>query len=537
MLHANVKLADSAKLWSLGMKELTLDQILEKLTLPIGEVRHEKISMDSEEAQRLKPHPLNEKIYGENEDIAGLILSLKKGTQIQPLLVNTDGTILSGHLRWKALVDLHQQDLLRFQNKIPQTEIRSATITWIDLAGSEQVKALLLANQSRQKTPYQQLREVSEWEKQLEIEQNWGNRELLNDQICLLVGVSSRRSLDKLRSMVQFLHKLESSGSKRVLEEVQSEIKDCSIDKMDRIRVRFKKYLEWEGKLNKEFFITATKRELEDLCKNKLVEIGYEEFLIASHPLNSFRSAVAKEFDINLESAGSSNFQFKGPLDEGLADTEEGVIELDEADSNNNREDRETEEDETETSAETSHHKQQYSTERRDLFGVEDWIGYAMDEGLNISFETHGAFSNPLFIRHEVEGLLGFEDKIEITAENLLTVPYGDHETLLRLIAPDLKEKIVDYGDLVVEVGRIFGIKKKQIDAIMKDHTLDSFLDEKRNISFGKLQATITKRKGEYSLCIMAGSDTLRLEKITKLLTELSSQKLGVTTKASKKGD
>lgn len=50
---------------------------------------------------QLRPHPLNERIYG-TEPLDDLLESIKKHGIIEPLVVKLDGTIISGHRRWRA---------------------------------------------------------------------------------------------------------------------------------------------------------------------------------------------------------------------------------------------------------------------------------------------------------------------------------------------------------------------------------------------------------------------------------------------------
>lgn len=55
---------------------------------------------------QLKPHPRNEEIYGCSESIADLVELIQLKGYVQPLTVKTDGTIVSGHRRWRALAAL-----------------------------------------------------------------------------------------------------------------------------------------------------------------------------------------------------------------------------------------------------------------------------------------------------------------------------------------------------------------------------------------------------------------------------------------------
>ena len=48
------------------------------------------------------PHPLNEKVYGSPKPDKELIESIEKVGVLQPIVVNRNKQILSGHRRWQA---------------------------------------------------------------------------------------------------------------------------------------------------------------------------------------------------------------------------------------------------------------------------------------------------------------------------------------------------------------------------------------------------------------------------------------------------
>ncbi|MFM6025941.1 MAG: ParB/RepB/Spo0J family partition protein, partial [Dolichospermum sp.] len=59
-------------------------------------------SMKERKVAELKPHPINESIYGD-EDIKEFAQSIKENGLRVPLTIKPDGTIISGHRRWKAV--------------------------------------------------------------------------------------------------------------------------------------------------------------------------------------------------------------------------------------------------------------------------------------------------------------------------------------------------------------------------------------------------------------------------------------------------
>ena len=54
----------------------------------------------------LVPHPKNEEIYGDNEDVSDLIERIRKSGKVHTLTVTSKGIILAGHRRRKACMEL-----------------------------------------------------------------------------------------------------------------------------------------------------------------------------------------------------------------------------------------------------------------------------------------------------------------------------------------------------------------------------------------------------------------------------------------------
>ena len=52
--------------------------------------------------EELKSHPLNEKLYGKEELPESFLTSIRTRGILVPLIIKPNGTIISGHRRWKA---------------------------------------------------------------------------------------------------------------------------------------------------------------------------------------------------------------------------------------------------------------------------------------------------------------------------------------------------------------------------------------------------------------------------------------------------
>ena len=97
----------------------------------------------------LTPHPQNSAIYGEEEDATELIELIRMSGWVKPLVVTPTGTIISGHQRCKAVLELGWESI--------QVEVREFPDELAEL------EALLLENASRFKNTEQKVREGQAW--------------------------------------------------------------------------------------------------------------------------------------------------------------------------------------------------------------------------------------------------------------------------------------------------------------------------------------------------------------------------------------
>lgn len=95
----------------------------------------------------LKENPLSRAIYGDETDVDDLAKSLKETGQLTPLLIKPDGTILSGHRRYRAA---RKAGLITLN-----VEVRTPR----DKAEEELI--IISANKQRKKTPEQEMKEVT----------------------------------------------------------------------------------------------------------------------------------------------------------------------------------------------------------------------------------------------------------------------------------------------------------------------------------------------------------------------------------------
>ena len=100
--------------------------------------------------RELIPHPINSSIYGENEDVSDLVERIKESDWIETIVATPDGKIISGNRRVKAALIL-EWNLVEVEIRHFDSEL-------------EEIEALLLENQYRQKSVEQQVREGQQWE-------------------------------------------------------------------------------------------------------------------------------------------------------------------------------------------------------------------------------------------------------------------------------------------------------------------------------------------------------------------------------------
>lgn len=100
------------------------------------------------ELKKLKPHPKNIEIYGDEEPQQDFLDSIKSKGILVPIAIKEDGTIISGHRRWKAALSIGLQ-------KVPVEVVSYAD----DL---EERMAIIEYNRQREKTFSQKMAEAEE---------------------------------------------------------------------------------------------------------------------------------------------------------------------------------------------------------------------------------------------------------------------------------------------------------------------------------------------------------------------------------------
>ncbi|MBE9128599.1 MULTISPECIES: ParB/RepB/Spo0J family partition protein [unclassified Coleofasciculus] len=173
------------------------------------------LNQTSIDPQRLQPHPENDRIYGEHEDVSPLVELVQQSGWMKPIVVSQHGRIISGHRRWKVALELRW-------NEVPIV-VREFSDEMAEL------EALLLENATRDKTAEQKVREGRVWESierekarerslaNLKQNQNQATevenfpprgKGKTRDAIASRVGLGSGRNYDKAAKVVEEIDKL-----------------------------------------------------------------------------------------------------------------------------------------------------------------------------------------------------------------------------------------------------------------------------------------------------------------------------------------
>lgn len=177
----------------------------------------------------LKPHPINNQIYGE-EDIKELAEKIKESGWIKPLIIKPDGTVISGHRRLKACIMLGiekvEYEVVHFNNK------------------NEELERLLLENQSREKTNEQKIREGLMWEKVIKEKARLRQLSTLNnqsvdkenfpyreqgqtrDRVAEKIDIGSGKTYDSAKKVVKEIDNLKEQGKKKDAEFVKTTLNE-----------------------------------------------------------------------------------------------------------------------------------------------------------------------------------------------------------------------------------------------------------------------------------------------------------------------
>lgn len=108
--------------------------------------RREQDIVAHRDPESLEPHPKNEDIYGDEELPADFVNSIRENGVREPIVVTPDGTVISGHRRRAAAVDIGLDEV-----PVVEREFEDEYEEW---------EAIIDYNRQRRKSPAQIVREA-----------------------------------------------------------------------------------------------------------------------------------------------------------------------------------------------------------------------------------------------------------------------------------------------------------------------------------------------------------------------------------------
>ena len=197
-----------------------------------------KPTYDQVSPSSLKPHQWNSSIYGDTEDVSDLVALICESGWLKPLVVTPTGTIISGHRRWKAALELGLESVQVVVREFPNE--------------TASLEALLLENAARIKTTEQKVREANAWKnveatkakfRIITTQNNHAGKAAMEnfpqlvtakgttrDAIAHRVGLGSGRTYSKAAKVVEAIDFETSSGNLETAQALRQVLNKKSVD-------------------------------------------------------------------------------------------------------------------------------------------------------------------------------------------------------------------------------------------------------------------------------------------------------------------
>ena len=138
-------------------KELE-NQVVEQKEQQKQNVSNELLYIDP---KKIKPHEINTQLYGREDIDEALLESIRAQGQLEPIVIDQDNYIISGHRRWKVLLKLKEEEDLKKKEGQEYKEIKAICFQKDynrDL--NEEKEAIVEFNRQRKKNPFQIYNEI-----------------------------------------------------------------------------------------------------------------------------------------------------------------------------------------------------------------------------------------------------------------------------------------------------------------------------------------------------------------------------------------
>jgi len=223
-------------------------------TQELPEVLQSDLSIQSEPVttispDKLRPHPRNEKVYGEDEELEdSFVQSVDQKGVLEPLVVNRNHKIISGHRRWTAARRTGTEEVpvrvVEFDDELQERE------------------ALIEFNRQRDKTPGQI---INEFDEMLQVEQQRAKENMSKGGNGERVGNISKPSKDEpTAARDKAAEKVDANVSGRTLEKGKKvkDIAEGNTEEETPEKVKETAEKEFEKLQKGETSISAAKREV-----------------------------------------------------------------------------------------------------------------------------------------------------------------------------------------------------------------------------------------------------------------------------------
>jgi len=223
-------------------------------TQELPEVLQSDLSIQSEPVttispDKLRPHPRNEKVYGEDEELEdSFVQSVDQKGVLEPLVVNRNHKIISGHRRWTAARRTGTEEVpvrvVEFDDELQERE------------------ALIEFNRQRDKTPGQI---INEFDEMLQVEQQRAKENMSKGGNGERVGNISNPSEDEpTAARDKAAEKVDANVSGRTLEKGKKvkDIAEGNTEEETPEKVKETAEKEFEKLQKGETSISAAKREV-----------------------------------------------------------------------------------------------------------------------------------------------------------------------------------------------------------------------------------------------------------------------------------
>ena len=139
------------------------NQVVEQKEQQKQNISNELLYIDP---KKIEPHEINTQLYGREDIDEALLESIRTQGQLEPIVLDQDNNIISGHRRWKVLLKLKEEEDFKKEEGQEYKEIEAVYFQkYYNRELDEDKEAVVEFNRQRKKNPLQIYNEVEILEK------------------------------------------------------------------------------------------------------------------------------------------------------------------------------------------------------------------------------------------------------------------------------------------------------------------------------------------------------------------------------------